>query len=122
MKRLSFAAFLIALAMMLSANIFAKNKTQQVDLSQATQVGATTLPPGTYQVRANDNGTVTFSQKGKQVAEVAGQTVQLPRKSQNTSVTVDHSSSVPRIAEIDFEGSQTAIGFAAQPTAAAAGE
>jgi len=53
---------------------------------------------------------------------VTGQSVQLSKKSPNTSVTVDNSGKVPRIAEIDFEGQQTAVGFNAATATANAGE
>lgn len=111
--------------MLLPLSVFAKGKSTDVRLSQATQVGDTTLQPGTYHVTvipASSGNSVSFSQNGKQVASVAGQSVQLSKKSPNTSVTLDNSGKVPRIAQIDFEGQQTAVGFNTGAATASAGE
>jgi len=122
MKRLS---ILIALLSMLSLSAFAKDRSTDVQIYHATQVGTATLQPGTYHVKVNETNstsTVSFSQNGKPVAEVQGQTVQLARKATNTSVTLDNSGTVPHIAEIDFEGQQTAVGFSSPAATASAGE
>jgi hypothetical protein len=111
--------------MALSVSAFAKDKSTDVQIYQTTQVGSATLQPGTYHVKVNStdsSSTVSFSQNGKQVADVQGQTVQLARKSTETSVTLDSSGKVPRIAEIDFEGQQTAVGFSSAAAPASAGE
>jgi hypothetical protein len=118
MKRLS---ILIALLSMLSLSAFAKDRSTDVQIYHATQVGTATLQPGTYHVKVNAS-TVSFSQNGKQVAEVQGQPVQLAKKAPNTSVTLDNSGTVPHIAEIDFEGQQTAVGFSSPAATASAGE
>ncbi len=126
MKRISLTTFLFCLALLLPAGAFAKDRSTEVHIYQATQVGNVTLQPGTYQVKVSPSGNtndVSFSKNGKAVAELTGcQNVQLPRKSDNTSVTVDNSGQIPRIAEIDFEGQQTAVGFAAPTVNASAGE
>ena len=122
MKRLS---ILIALLSMLSLSAFAKERSTDVQIYQTTQVGSATLQPGTYHVKVNStesSSTVSFSQNGKQVADVQGQTVQLAKKAMNTSVTLDNSGTVPHIAEIDFEGQQTAVGFSSPAATANAGE
>jgi hypothetical protein len=122
MKRLS---ILIALLSMLSLSAFAKERSTDVQIYQTTQVGSATLRPGTYHVKVNStesSSTVSFSQNGKQVADVQGQTVQLAKKAMNTSVTLDNSGTVPHIAEIDFEGQQTAVGFSSPAATASAGE
>ena len=119
------SASLLSLMMLLPLSVFAKNKSTDVHLAQATQVGETTLQPGTYHVTvtpAASGNSVSFAQNGKQVASVTGQSVQLSKKSPNTSVTVDNSGKVPRIADIDFEGQQTAVGFNAATATANAGE
>ncbi len=126
MKRNTLVIAALCLTMLLSIGAFAKSKSTDVQLSQPTQVGETTLQPGTYHVTvtpAASGNSVSFSQNGKQVASVTGQAVQLAKKPANTSVTLDNSGKVARIAEIDFEGQQTAVGFSATNAATAnAGE
>lgn len=125
MKRNFFPAALLFLSVALSVSVFAKNKSTDVQIYQATQVGTTTLQPGLYHVTVNSTGsasTVSFSKNGKQVAEVQGQAVQLAKKPSNTSLTLDNSGTVPRVSEIDFEGQQTAVGFGAPAVNASAGE
>ena len=109
------------------AGAFAKDRSTEVHIYQATQVGDVTLHPGTYQVKVMPTGNtseVSFLQNGKQVAKVTGcPNVSLAKKSENTSVTLDNSGKIPRVAEIDFEGQQTAVGFNTAATASAsAGE
>lgn len=126
MKRNISVMAALGLIMLWSTLSFAKAKSTDVHLSQPTQVGETTLQPGTYHLTvtpAASGNSVSFSQNGKQVASVTGQAVQLSKKSTNTSVTLDNSGKVARIAEIDFEGQQTAVGFSATNAATAnAGE
>lgn len=126
MKRISLTTFLFCLALLLPAGAFAKDRSTEVHIYQATQVGNVTLQPGTYQVKVMPNGNsndVSFSHNGKQVAKVTGcPNVQLAKKANNTSVTLDDSGSVPRISEIDFEGQQTAVGLKAATVSASAGE
>lgn len=126
MKRISLTTFLFCLALLLPAGAFAKERSTEVHIYQATQVGNVTLQPGTYQVKVTPSGNtsdVSFSKNGKEVAKVTGcQNVQLQRKSNSTSVTLDNSGQVPRIAEIDFEGQQTAVGFTPPTMNASAGE
>jgi hypothetical protein len=125
LKRLFIPSALFLLSLALSLSAFAKDRSTDVHIFQATQVGSTTLQPGTYHVKVNStesSNTVTFSQNGKQIADVQGQTVQLAKKAVNTSVTLDNSGTVPHIAEIDFEGQQTAVGFSSPAATASAGE
>lgn len=125
MKRILIPAVLLFFATTLSVSAFAKSKSADVDVYQTSQVGNTTLKPGIYQVKINNTGSssvVTFSQNGKQVASVTGQIVQLAKKSENTSITLDSSTSVPRIAQIDFEGQQTAVGLSSAANAMNTGE
>src|SRR5580693_5123026 len=109
----------------LSGSAFAKEKSAEVVLYQASQVAGTTLPPGSYTVVMNATGStadVIFRQNGKAVATVTGQTVQLTKRSPNTSLTVDNSGSAPTIAAIDFEGSQTEVSFSSQAATPSAGQ
>jgi hypothetical protein len=126
LKRISLTTFLFCLALLLPAGAFAKDKSTEVHIYQATQVGEVTLQPGTYQIKVMPTGNsndVSFLRNGKQVAKVSGcPNVQLAKKANNTSVTLDNSGKVPRVAEIDFEGQQTAVGFNAAPVSASAGE
>ena len=126
MKRNISLTAVLCLTMLVSIGAFAKSKSTDVELNQPTQVGDTTLQPGTYHVTVTptaSGNSVSFLKNGKQVASITGQAVQLPKKSANTSVTVDNSGKVARIAEIDFEGQQTAVGFSANGAATAnAGE
>ena len=124
MKSKFVTSAVLSLMMLLPLSVFARNKSTDVNLAQATQVGDTTLQPGTYHVTvtpAASGNSVSFSKNGKQVASVTGQSVQLSQKSPNTSVTVDNSGKVPRISQIDFEGQQTAVGFEAGTATANAG-
>jgi hypothetical protein len=126
LKRISLTTFLFCLALLLPAGAFAKDRSTEVHIYQATQVGGITLHPGTYQVKVVPSGNasdVSFLQNGKQVAKVTGcPNVPLAKKAENTSVTLDNSGKVPRIAEIDFEGQQTAVGFAVPTMNASAAE
>jgi hypothetical protein len=125
LKRFFIPTALFVMSMALSVSVFAKDRSTDVQIYQTTQVGSATLQPGTYHVKVNlteSSSTVSFSQNGKQVADVQGQTVQLARKATDTSVTLDNSGTVPRIAEIDFEGQQTAVGFSSPAATATAGE
>jgi hypothetical protein len=126
LKRISLTTFLFCLALLLPAGAFAKDKSTEVHIYQATQVGEVTLQPGTYQIKVMPTGNsndVSFLRNGKQVAKVSGcPNVQLAKKANNTSVTLDNSGKVPRVAEIDFEGQQTAVGFNTAPVSASAGE
>lgn len=127
MKRISLTTFLFCLALLLPAGAFAKDRSTEVHIYQATQVGNVTLQPGIYQVKVMPSGSsndVSFLRNGKQIAKVDGcPSVQLSKKSSNTSVTLDNSGTVPRISQIDFEGQQTAVGFNTAATASAsAGE
>ena len=126
MKRNISLTAVLCLTMLVSIGAFAKSKSTDVELNQPTQVGDTTLQPGTYHVTVTptaSGNSVSFLKNGKQVASLTGQAVQLAKKSANTSVTVDNSGKVARIAEIDFEGQQTAVGFSANGAATAnAGE
>jgi hypothetical protein len=109
----------------LSIGAFAKSKSTEVQIYQASQVTGTTLQPGTYHVSVNPTGStavVTFKQDGKPAVTATGQVVQLTRPSHNTSVTTNTSGSVPTIDEIDFEGSPTAVSFSATTSASTAGE
>lgn len=126
MKRISLTTFLFCLALLLPAGAFAKDRSTEVHIYQATQVGTATLQPGVYRVKVMPSGNtndVTFSKNGKEVAKVAGcPNVQLAKKSASTSVTLDNSGQVPRVAQIDFEGQQTAVGLATPAVNASAGE
>ena len=125
MKRLFIPTALFLLSIAVSLSAFAKDRSTDVQIYQTTQVGSATLQPGTYHVKVNttaSSSTVSFSQNGKQIADVQGQTVQLAKKATKTSVTLDNSGTVPHIAEIDFEGQQTAVGFSSPAATASAGE
>jgi hypothetical protein len=124
-KRILIPTAALFLSMGLSVGAFAKGKSVDVEIFQTSQVAGTTLQPGSYTVVMNTTGStadVTFRQNGKQVATVTGQLVQLPKKSGNTSVTLDRSSSVPTIAAIDFEGSQTEVSFSAPTNSSTSGD
>ena len=117
-------AAVLSLMMLLPLSVFARNKSTDINLAQPTQVGDTTLEPGTYHVTvtpSTSGNSVTFLKNGKQVASVTGQSVQLSKKSGNTSVTFDNSGKVPRISQVAFEGQQTAVRLEAATATANAG-
>ena len=64
---------------------------------------------------------VSFSQNGKQSPR-AGSASAARQKIDGHFHDFDNSGSVPRIAEIDFEGQQTAVGFSSPAATAGAGE
>src|SRR5581483_10208919 len=113
MKR-SLAVAVLSVLTLFSISAFAKDKSAQIEIYEQSQVGGTTLQPGTYTMKVNptgDTANVVFLRNNKQVATVTGQVVQLAKKSNNTSVTTDKSGSVPQISEIDLQGQQAAIKF-----------
>ncbi len=116
---------LFVLTLILSVAALAKEKSATIDIYQPAQISGATLQPGTYKVTVNESGStaaVSFLRNGKQVATATGQVVQLPRKPANTAVTVNTSGGAAAIAEIDFEGSQSAVRFGGQANTAGSGE
>ncbi len=121
-----FPAFISSLVLVAAFTLpaMAKDKSSEVQIYEPTQISGTTLQPGIYKVKMTDGATptVTFLHNGKQVASVTGQAVQLAKTPSATSVTSDNSGSIPQIAEIDFEGSQTGVTFTSHATTTAQGE
>jgi hypothetical protein len=125
LKRILVPTVLLFLSIGFAGNVFAKGKSTDVEIYQASQIAGAMLQPGSYTVVVNTTGStadVTFKQNGKQVATMPGQIVRLAKKSDSTSVTLDNSGGVPTIAAIDFEGSQMEVSFSAAANSTNSGE
>lgn len=90
----------------LSAPVFARSMSQPLDLSQPATIGATTLKPGHYELRADENSNqVRVIQDRKVVATVEGKIVTLDKKAPYGAVVFDGRA----IHEIQFSGKTEAI-------------
>ena len=107
------AAVLFVMAFSLGAS--AETIKKSVTLPNAVEVNGKTLPAGDYKVKVDTNGNnaqVTFIKNGKEVASAPAEVKTLAVKQNGTQVRMDTASSTPRLQEIDFNGSTTAVKFA----------
>lgn len=92
----------------LATPIWARSKSVDFSVTEPTTIGTTQLSPGSYQLRAKDNGTqVDVLRAGKVVAEVPCHWVQLDKKADQSEVLLDSN----RVTELDFSGSTEAARF-----------
>lgn len=113
------AAVLFAMAFSLGAS--AESIKKSVTLPNAVEVNGKTLAAGDYKVKIDTNGNnaqVTFLKNGKEVASAAAEVKTLAVKPNGTRVQMDTASSTPRLQEIDFSGTTTAIRFASNTATA----
>jgi hypothetical protein len=100
---------LVVLAILaLSAPVFARSRSmaQPLDLSQPATIGSTTLKPGHYEIRADENSNqVRVTHDSKLVATVEGKIVTLNRKAPYAAVVFNGR----QIHEIQFSGKIEAI-------------
>lgn len=85
----------------LSLPVMARPESATMVISSPTQIGATQLEPGTYEIRASKGQDhVTVVKNGKAVADVPVQWVQLNKKAAQSEVVTSEN----RVTEIDFGG------------------
>jgi hypothetical protein len=97
------AKYLTAIAAvgLMSLPVFARAESTTLVVDTPTQVGATTLQPGQYEIRAEPNGDhLTVLHNGKEVATAPVQWIQLNRKPSETEVMMADG----RVTEVDFSG------------------
>jgi hypothetical protein len=92
----------------LATPIWARSKSLDFNTTEPTTIGTTQLSPGSYQLRAKENGTqVDVLKGGKIVAEVPCHWVQLDKKADQSEVLLNSN----RVTELDFGGSTQAARF-----------
>jgi len=97
----------------------ANSESKSLTLFQTVELDGTTLKPGTYKVKFDASGSstqVTFLQGKKEIASAQAQLKSLPEKQAETEIKMTTVGTTPRLDEIDFRGSTTAITFAESPT------
>jgi hypothetical protein len=99
---LLFASAILAMA----APAWAHTDTAILTFDKTAHVGSTMLDPGSYKVRAEENGKqLEFERDGKVIAQVPCHWIQLPSKSQNDEAVVDNDT----VHEIHFGGRVAAV-------------
>jgi hypothetical protein len=95
---------------MMSLPVWARPESTTLVLTAPTQIGATQLQPGQYEIRAEPKGDhLTVYREGKAVAEVPVQWIQLNKKPAQSSVVMSDN----RVTEVDFGGKTDAAQIAA---------
>jgi hypothetical protein len=115
MTKIKYLALLSAL-LVLSALALARAKNQHsVDIPDTVQVGATQLPPGTYQVEWQESGpavNVNFLRHGKVVATVPGTLKSNDKQVTQDDIVTRTVSDKKVLTEIDFGHQKEALVFA----------
>jgi hypothetical protein len=92
----------------IAAPAWAHTDSATLTFDKSAHIGSTMLAPGSYQVRAEENGKqVEFEKDGKVVAQIPCHWIQLSSKSQNDEALVDNDA----VQEIHFEGRIAAVQF-----------
>ena len=92
----------------IAAPAWAHTDTATLTFDKSAHIGSTILSPGSYQVRAEENGTqIEFTKDGKVVAQIPCHWIQLNSKSQDDEALVDNDA----VQEIRFEGRTAAAQF-----------
>jgi hypothetical protein len=92
----------------IAAPAWAHTDTATLTFDKSAHIGSTILSAGSYQVRADENGTqVEFTKDGKVVAQIPCHWIQLNSKSQNNEALIDDDA----VQEIRFEGRIAAVQF-----------
>src|SRR5271170_6853074 len=90
----------------LAAPVWAHTRTATAQISDTTTIGSTQLKPGEYQLKVEDNATqLQVLQKGKVVAVVPVQWVQLQQKPSSTEILFDGN----KITQVDFGGNTQGV-------------
>jgi hypothetical protein len=105
--RMNTNKLLVALTLLtLAAPVWARPRTATAFVNDPATIGGTQLKPGEYQLKVENNANqLEVLQKGKVVAVVPVQWIQLPAKPAATQVTVDNN----QITEVDFGGDIQAV-------------
>jgi hypothetical protein len=92
----------------LTLPVWAHTNSADLQIDNPAVIGGTQLKPGQYELRVKDGATqVSVVQDGKVVAQVPCKWIQLPKKAENSEVTVSEN----RVSEIDFSGKTEAVQF-----------
>jgi hypothetical protein len=85
----------------IAAPAWARTDTATLTFGKTAHVGSTMLAPGSYKVRAEENGKqIEFEKDGKVIAQIPCHWIQLNAKPQNDEALVDNDT----VQEIRFEG------------------
>ena len=114
MRLIKYLASLVAVAMVLSLGALAKDRDSgSFDLTQAAQVGSTTLQPGHYKAEwtgPNNALHVAIVKNGETVATTTAKMKELPSKAQNSEVILRTTNNPnPLVEEIDFSNRTDAL-------------
>jgi preprotein translocase subunit SecG len=123
MTRVTVRLAVLAFAVMLVLNAFAKPKSESITLFQDATLNGANVPAGEYVVKYDVDGSnaqVKFMKGNKEVASATGQVKTLTKKTTSSQVVVNTDGNSRSISEIDFGGKDTAISFA--PSGAEAGK
>jgi hypothetical protein len=100
--------FAVLAVLALSAPVWARTKSVDVHLTEASTIGSTQLQPGEYQLKAEEGASqVSIVHRGKVVAEVPCHWVQLQSKPSQSQVLFTSN----QITEVDFGGDTQAAQF-----------
>ena len=125
MKKTLFPIYVLVASLILYAGAFAESHSKSISFQTPTQVNGTTLQPGTYTVKYDENGStaqVNFMKGKKEMASAPAQVEELGKKTTNTSVVLSNKTSVPTLQEVDFEGTSQRLRFSKASGTQGAGE
>jgi len=89
-----------------SMPVWARTFKQQMNADKETNIGGTTLKPGSYELSADSSKTqLQILSNGKVVATIQGQWVKLPSKPQYSTVVSDGT----KVTQVKFSGSDQAF-------------
>jgi len=114
MKTILTTAAALLFAMAFFPGAAAETIKKSVSFPGAVEVNGKTLPAGDYKVKIDTNGSnaqVTFLKDGKEVASAPAEVKTLAVKQNSTQVQMNTAGSTPRLDEIDFSGTTTAVRF-----------
>jgi len=105
-NRKSIVTFSLALSLVAAPLWAAHTDYTDWDVSQTTTIGTMQVQPGQYQVKAEEGKTdFQVISKGKVVATIPCQWIQLPSKAENTQFVVDGD----KVTQVKFSGRMAAI-------------
>jgi recombinational DNA repair protein RecT len=120
MTRVTVRLAVLAFAVMLALNAFAKPKSENITLYQDATLNGTSVPAGEYVVKYDVDGSnaqVKFMKGNKEVASATGQVKTLNKKVVSSQVVLNSDGNARTISEIDFGGKDTAISFGSDTSA-----
>jgi hypothetical protein len=96
----------LAAVAMMSLPVWARPDSTTLVVDTPTQIGATQLEPGQYQLQAKPNADhLTVYRDGKAVAEVPVHWIQKDKKAEQSQILMSDN----RVTEVDFSGKTQAI-------------